>query len=59
MPSSLINKIHNQTGIKTEKLEREYQNLEKEATKNKADNKFAYATGIIEKMTGYKPASKK
>jgi hypothetical protein len=55
MPNSLIKKIHEQTGQSTSKLEREYQNLEQEAKKNHAGNEFAYATGTLEKITGYKP----
>lgn len=58
MPNTLIKKIHEQSGEKSSKLEKEYKQLEKEAEKNKATNKFAYATSVIEKMTHYKPKGK-
>lgn len=55
MPNALIKSISNQTGEKKSTLESTYKKLEKEAVKNGATNKFAYATGIINKMTGYSP----
>ena len=58
MPNSLIKEIHNQTGVKNSKLESEYKSLEKEALKNKASNKYAYATAVIEKINKYKPKVK-
>ena len=59
MPNNIIKSIHEQTGIKANKLESEYKKLEKEAEKNKATNKFAYATAIIEKMHKYNSKDKK
>ncbi len=59
MPNSLVEKIHEQTGQKTPAIEKMYKTLEKEGVKNHAKNKFAYATGAIEKIMHYKPKGKK
>jgi DNA-binding IclR family transcriptional regulator len=58
MPNSLIKKIHEQTGKKTSTVENMYKTLEKEGVNNHAKNKFAYATGTIEKILHYKPKAK-
>lgn len=55
MPNALIKKISEQTGRKPSKLESAYQKLEREAAENKnIKNKYAFATGILTKQTGYK-----
>lgn len=58
MPNSLIKKIHSQTGKNVASLEKTYKQLEKEARNNKVTNEYAYATAIIEKISGYKPKGK-
>ena len=55
MPNSLIKSISKQTGEKKPALENTYKALEKQATKNGATNKYAYATSVIQRMSGYNP----
>jgi DNA-binding transcriptional regulator YhcF (GntR family) len=58
MPNALVKKIHEQTGKSNSTIEKVYKTLENEGVKNHARNKFAYATGTIEKIMHYKPKSK-
>lgn len=58
MPNNLIKAIYKQTGKNEASLHKEYKKLEKEAEKNHASNKYAYAISVLEKETHYKPHNK-
>jgi hypothetical protein len=54
MPSDLIKKIHKKTNISTQKLEGVWDKAIANAEKNNINNKYAYATAVLEKVVSAK-----
>ncbi len=54
MPTGEIKKLHKESGASIEKIETMWSKLQKEADKNKVNNKYAYAVGTLEKIYGKK-----
>lgn len=54
MPNNLIEKINKETNISIQELEKIWDNAIINAEKNKINNKYAYATAVLEKVVGAK-----